>query len=738
MTIAKTKTKAVAKTVYHQWPSLRQRKQWGLWRWWTRPGTGKPTKLPCDAAKATQKPDNASSTDPSTWSSYQKACDELAAYHELYDGLVYFFDENDPFCGLDLDKCLLKKNDITSAKAWVKPILLMFADCYAEFSPSGMGIHIWCVGKLAGKGRKIEFQIDGVKCAVEAYSRARPFCVTNRRCIGAPDDLKPHQPEIEAALAIAEKLAQEHPLPPQGAKAAAKGAGGGKADGKKQAAKFVGGVAAAETGRHDTMMSITGTLYAAHVKAPLIRDLMLAYNETYCNPPKSAKEVCEMLQYLEDNAATAVLEDAVQWPRRLGKDAYHGLAGDFVRAVQPHTESDPAAVLLQFLVMFGNNIGRTAHWITDDTHHYLNLFLALVGPTSRARKGTGYNRAVRPYRDIDPVWFTKCKRSGLKTGEGITHAVRDARYKLDPEGNPVVGDDGNPIVLDPGVADKRLLAVESELSRVLKAGDREGNILIDTLQQAWDGENLGDMTKHNDEYATGPHISMIGHTTRELLAMTLSQANCVGGFGNRELWACVKRSRILPRGGKPLDPQLQKDLNAKIRQALIKAKKVGEMGMTKEAWALWEGKKGKDGKYKGGKYAELTADRPGILGAVTSRGEAQVRRLACIYALLDGKSNVWQVHLKAALEVWRFVFDSARFLFSKAASDPLGAAILKGLREAGAKGLAQSKILSLFGRNKSAAEIYAKLAELQRQGMIRSRKDEPQGVGRPALRWFLV
>jgi hypothetical protein len=42
------------------------------------------------------------------------------------------------------------------------------------------------------------------------------------------------------------------------------------------------------------------------------------------------------------------------WPVPLSEVAYHGLFGNIVRAVEPHTESSPAALLLQLLTMFGN------------------------------------------------------------------------------------------------------------------------------------------------------------------------------------------------------------------------------------------------------------------------------------------------------------------------------------------------------------------------------------------------
>src|SRR5438128_2157582 len=45
-------------------------------------------------------------------------------------------------------------------------------------------------------------------------------------------------------------------------------------------------------------------------------------------------------------------------PEPLRAAAFHGLAGEFVRAVDPHTEADPAAMLTQFLAAFGNACGR--------------------------------------------------------------------------------------------------------------------------------------------------------------------------------------------------------------------------------------------------------------------------------------------------------------------------------------------------------------------------------------------
>lgn len=44
------------------------------------------------------------------------------------------------------------------------------------------------------------------------------------------------------------------------------------------------------------------------------------------------------------------------WPEPLAKEALHGLAGDIVRTIEPHTEADPAALLFSFFVTFGSVI----------------------------------------------------------------------------------------------------------------------------------------------------------------------------------------------------------------------------------------------------------------------------------------------------------------------------------------------------------------------------------------------
>ena len=82
------------------------------------------------------------------------------------------------------------------------------------------------------------------------------------------------------------------------------------------------------------------------------------------------------------------------------------------------------------------------------------------------------------------------------------------------------------------------------------------------------------------------------------------------------------------------------------------------------------------------------------MGAVTNRAEAQVVRLSTIYALADSSYFVEKPHLRAALEVWRYCFDSARYLFGDHTGDQNADTLLEALRKAGKKGLTRSQISS--------------------------------------------
>jgi hypothetical protein len=129
-------------------------------------------------------------------------------------------------------------------------------------------------------------------------------------------------------------------------------------------------------------------------------------------------------------------------------------------------------------------------------------------------------------------------------------------------------------------------------------------------------------------------------------------------------------------------------------------------------------------------YPKLSEDRVGLIGAITARAEAQVVRLSIIYALLDQSERIQLPHLEAALAVWRYADDSARFIFGDATGDPDADKILSAFKVAGEHGLSRTEIRDLFQRNKPGDEIDAALSVLATKRLARMTTE-----GR-TTRWF--
>jgi hypothetical protein len=408
------------------------------------------------------------------------------------------------------------------------------------------------------------------------------------------------------------------------------------------------------------------------------------------------------------------LNEERSWPDPLRKEAFHGPAGDFVRLVAPQTESDPAAILLQFLVAFGNAAGRGLHILVEEDEHHANEFVVQVGTTSRGRKGTSWGRVRKLFRLAADLWSATRVTDGLSSGEGLIHAVRDRRMGLDK--------DGNEVVEDAGVDDKRLLVVQGEFASVLRMGARDGNTLSTTMRCLWDTGDVGTLTKNSPTRATGAHVSIIGHITSEEFRAELTRTDAANGFANRLLIACCRRSKRLPFGGQPVDLVPLAEIIAD-RLAWAAAQGHRRILWTDAARELWVPT-----------YDRLGEERGGLLGAITSRAEAHCLRLALVYAMLDRSAYIERHHLEAAVAVWDYCDASAAYVFGDAIGDPTADQILAALRSARPNGLTRLDLTNLFARNRSAAEIGRALGLLLRLG--KARTDRIHTGGRPAEMWF--
>lgn len=146
--------------------------QWICWRLESDAKGGKDRKVPYDP-KTSKK---ASSTAKTSWAPLAEAISACKKYS--YSGIGFVFTKDDGIIGVDIDHCIEdgKLNDVA------KGIVTKFPS-YTEISPSGMGLHIFFLGEMPGRGNKNSTH------GVEMYAHSRYFTMTGKRLEGTPDTI---------------------------------------------------------------------------------------------------------------------------------------------------------------------------------------------------------------------------------------------------------------------------------------------------------------------------------------------------------------------------------------------------------------------------------------------------------------------------------------------------------------------------------------------------------------------
>jgi hypothetical protein len=213
-------------------------------------------------------------------------------------------------------------------------------------------------------------------------------------------------------------------------------------------------------------------------------------------------------------------------PESMAQAAYYGIAGEVTKIISAECEACPESILVQFLVGFGNMVGRKPHCLQSRSHH-LAEYVALIGETGIGCKGVSYDAVSGLFQVVDPDWFENRVIGGFQSGESLIYEVRDPCTRVGRGGRRIT---------DPGISDKRLLIMEEEFSRLLVISNRQGNTLLQVLRDIWDGHRILRITSKTDPHrATDAHISLIGHITPKELRKLLSEIDSTNGFANRIL-----------------------------------------------------------------------------------------------------------------------------------------------------------------------------------------------------------
>ncbi len=401
-----------------------------------------------------------------------------------------------------------------------------------------------------------------------------------------------------------------------------------------------------------------------------------------------------------DAPAQFIWESATAWPE-LSPGALHGILGKIVCAITPHTEADPAAMLVTALTMAGNMIGAGPHLCVGPIKHEAVIFAVIVGASAKARKGQSYAEVKRFFAEAEPELVETTAVSGLSTGEGLIARVRDR-------------DDGEPV-------EKRAMIHEPEFARTLAVAARENATMSPILRDAWDRTTLRVLTRNLPLEARNAFCSFIGHITLEELTARLCDVQIANGFANRFLFACARRGPLLPHGGNLLSSEVER-LGGMLRDALAVARTRGQMTRSPAFDAAWEE------LYRG------FPEEPGLAGAIIARDAAQTLRLALVYALLDGATEVDLPHLKAAYALWCYCEDSAKHIFGQKLGDDVRQRLLDGIRASYPAGLDRTDQMAIFGGHAKAQRLDAARTYLIAGGLaVETREPSASGAPRKVL-----
>lgn len=651
-------------------PSLTTLPNWVVWKKEKR--GGKETKVPYDA----QTLAFAKSNDPNTWASFETAAEVAEPlFGSAYDG-VGFMLHGTPFIGLDFDGVLSEGKP----EPYVVEILRLLGNPYTEITPSGNGLRAFVECPSLPKGNRKFSNNQHGKYGAEIYSGnegGRYLTVTGDRFSG--DGIpKITADEIQLPYILASQICND-----------------------KFKRLWMGDLYMHENDHSRADQALCSML--ARLLGNEAQKIEQAFSKSFLGQRQKWTEredyrqrtIAKAISGKEPTEMPAPEPDTTvatsTWVEPMAEDAFCGLAGEFVRCIEPETEADRQALLANFLVMAGVLFGRNAYAVADGKRHYPNEYVLLVGDSGAGgRKGTATERSLPIFDKVDQNFYDHIL-NGLSTGEGLIKAAEPKDYEQ-------------------GLSCRSYLVLLSEYASLLGVMKREGNTMSAVLRNAWDNAKLVVLTRKDPLKVDNVNLSLVAHITPNELLNTLDATERANGFANRHLIVAVRRSKLLPEGGNS-DIDLN-DIVTGLHRAVEVSRNHedwdGRLTRTEEAKNLWAEV-----------YPHLTRTRAGLSGALLSRAEAHVLRLSLLYALLDSAREIRVEHLRAALAFWDYCEASVGLIFGSTSGDPDGDKILEFMAQR-PDGFALPTDISggVFHRNKPADWIHAKMDALTRQGKV--------------------
>jgi len=390
-------------------------------------------------------------------------------------------------------------------------------------------------------------------------------------------------------------------------------------------------------------------------------------------------------------------------------EALTGAAGEWVLAAAPHTEADPASLLISALVACGVVLGGRPHLWVGDARQSASLFAVVVADTPKANRGLSWAVTRRLLEVLDPEVARHQVRTGVGDGRPLLDTLRVAalprpHHRSEPLSDPT-----------------RVLVHEPSFTRTLALAGRPASEVPFVLRAAWDGQPI-ELARGRYRVARH-HVGIVAHATDDQLAEHLSLSDPSVSFVNRFVYVVVRRqSPLLDEGTVPAS--VVATHGSRLRDNLRKAAQFATVQRAPAAEERWRDT-----------YPTLAGDDPGgLLGIMVSRAVRHTMRFALVYAASEGSPVIELRHLEAALALWAYCRQSAAEIASAGLTAPthLTGELLSAIRAAGERGLSLSEQLDHFGRNVRAGRLQAAREELEAAGLVRSSSERRAGSGRPA------
>lgn len=381
--------------------------------------------------------------------------------------------------------------------------------------------------------------------------------------------------------------------------------------------------------RNPTLTREAGAMRRRGLSPEAIAAALLVLNEQRCQPPLSEAEVRQIAESIGhyapavDPAAASASEDKGDEEALpdFPEIAWRGVLADYRLAMAGTTEASDVAHFGACWAAAAVTLGRRI-WTYAGERIYPNVYLSLFGPTGD--KKTTAQRRILHYV-LDPS--IKVIRN-LGSTEGLADALKR--------------DDG---------ADTVALFFWEELTLLLARGRWSGSTILEFITETFDCPLEWELKyRHEPVRLIAPTPTILSGTTAEWFWKNARTDDFNGGLFNRFLFLTGGKKAPIPNPREPDAAALQRVREAFLRLA---APASFEVRFDAAAAQLWE-------KF----YVNWEQqERAGLYAAAVKRIHVYIRKLAMVYAALEGTlPEIKRDQLKAAIAVGTYAAGCARTL----------------------------------------------------------------------------